>query len=92
MRHNLLILVKSFGASLTPAYEKPSFSYSNLTSCASGQKQKNIQVSEIHSDAWMCGTVATQKVIRFLATPAFSDRKCSNCLFHIDPDDTCAEH
>ena len=42
-------------------------------------------------DRGCAGTVATQ-VIRFLATPAFSDRKCSNCLLHTDPGATCAEH
>ena len=43
-------------------------------------------------DRGCAGTVATQKVIRFLATPAFSHRKCSNCLLHTDPGVTCAEH
>ena len=43
-------------------------------------------------DRGYAGTVATQRMIRFLATPAFSDRSCPKCLAQIDADLTCAEH
>ena len=43
-------------------------------------------------DKGCAGTVATQRMIRFLATPTFSDRKCWKCLAQVGPDLTCAEH
>ena len=42
-------------------------------------------------DRRCAGTIAIQKLIRYLATPAFNDR-CQYCTRSINPTVTCAEH
>ena len=42
-------------------------------------------------DRGCAGTIAIQKLIRYLATPAFNDR-CQYCTRSINPTVTCAEH
>ena len=43
------------------------------------------------SDRDDAGTIAIQKLIRYLPTPAFNDR-CQYCTSSINPSVTCAEH
>ena len=42
-------------------------------------------------DRGCAGTIAIQKLIRYLATPTFNDR-CQYCTSSINPSVTCAEH
>ena len=42
-------------------------------------------------DRGCAGTIAIQKLIRYLATPVFNDR-CQYCTRSINPTVTCAEH
>ena len=63
------------------------------------QSLKHIMAIEYWLHVWdnaldkgCAGTVAIQRLIRFLATPAFSDRVCPECQNPIDSSISSAEH
>ena len=51
-----------------------------------------LQVWDMALDRGCAGTVAVQKLLRFLSEPLFGDRKCKRCLNAIEPHLTFADH